>query len=866
MKKLLLIGLCMLLLIPFSLAVTDNDLEPYLVAQWGMEDGSGTTITDSSDNNNDLTIKNCDNNGWNNGIIGGGWKSNGDSDCMATGNSTDYSNLGAIELWVNLTTTGSNQVLFANTNVTENNVHTEAKTVSPNLRLDDTGNGNYLVSAHQPTANAWLHYVVTRNATHHTVYINGTYDSSIAETNAFSLDNHNQFTLGALNYFDGGVPSIIQESVIVYDLVRLYNKNLTNEEVNFTFNEGVGRVISAVGTIDLTNFEITSGNLQGTNTTAWDQNASINVTTDVLTGTFTTNVDANCSMRLNISQNYTEMIAADSNYKLATTETTSHSFTLYDTINLGNQKVHISCVDTNGAGRAAGVSDSGALELNMVSPSGVSVTLQFPLDNNRTIEDNVGFTYKPITYSSDFSNCSLLINGTLNSTVNSTLITNNSDSFISVNTLEYYNYTWNIKCCDVGGTCANGTARNIERNNFSIDNCSKYSTVAYNFTLKNESNSVVLNGDIDGIFNYTYGSVRRSYTLDMDSTEFSSICIHPSYASLGGSYTIDYSASGYPQRSNDLGSALYNNITEQVNLFLLATDAGIYARFITVDSFSNPISDVTAKMKKDGVTQETQTSDDSGLVTFWVNPDQDYSFEFTKTGYSAVTYSLRPTTSEIYTISMATTTGSRNRSYGSGISYSFTPSPRILQNNTAYDFRFQMDSTHWTVTDCTLFIVNNVTILSSSSSSYDSDSCDITINYNTGSYDSIKLIGQYGLNNTYINQSFPYSVFHTYTGQFSLKNFLDDLKAFNGAGFNNNTKLILSLLIIMGVVVSISIRKDGLRDPTILIGIIIVLTWLFSIMGWLSITTGGVPTIMQQWIIAILVTLLGGSYIVRDML
>ena len=65
---------------------------------------------------------------------------------------------------------------------------------------------------------------------------------------------------------------------------------------------------------------------------------------------------------MDVEQNHTEMLAANSNYKLATTGTTSHAGTLYDNITLGNHCMYCSGIsDPCGIETAAGVSSSRCL-------------------------------------------------------------------------------------------------------------------------------------------------------------------------------------------------------------------------------------------------------------------------------------------------------------------------------------------------------------------------------------------------------------------------------------------------------------------------------------------------------------------------
>jgi len=177
---------------------------------------------------------------------------------------------------------------------------------------------------------------------------------------------------------------------------------------------------------------------------------------------------------------------------------------------------------------------------------------------------------------------------------------------------------------------------------------------------------------------------------------------------------------------------------------------------------------------------------------------------------------------------------------------------------------FNMTSDYWTITDCTLYILNGTTVLDSSSVSYDADSCDIAITYNTDSYETIISRATYSLNGTEINTSVEYRVWYTYTGQFSLRNFLDDLKSFGDAGFSDTTRMIIAFLIIVCITAFTSI-KMGLREPISLTVLVIGMIWFFAYLGWLTINYESIPTEwLKQYILAILLSLIGGSYLMNE--
>ena len=426
-------------------------------------------------------------------------------------------------------------------------------------------------------------------------------------------------------------------------------------------------------------------------------------------------------------------------------------------------------------------------------------------------------------------------------------------------------FFWSI---NVDGTEYNLTSYNQNVSDFYLDDCSAHSIEALNFTIIDEETSALVNADWDGRFNYSYNGIKKYYDLTITADNTTQMCIFPNNISFTNSdYYIYYDESGYPQRKYIDTPVTIDNVTDNIVMYALASADGIYGRFQIVDSYSNPIEDASGIMKKEisgsWTTIESETSDGSGLMTFWLNPDTTYQFTFSKAGYGSVTETLRVTTTEIYTVTLGGTAEPRNISYSAGVSYGFYPN-FDLQNNTKYNFSFVMDSDYWDITDCTLYLKNGSTTISSSSTSYTSRNCNITIELDTNSYTTITSEAIYNLNSSSdITDSTQYTVAYRYVGEFSLKSFLDDLKAFGGAGFNDFTRMVIAFIIIFILLASVSYNM-GVVDPEVTIGLLIMLTCLFSYIGWLTLPYDGIRTEwLKQYIIAILISLGGGAFIMK---
>lgn len=426
---------------------------------------------------------------------------------------------------------------------------------------------------------------------------------------------------------------------------------------------------------------------------------------------------------------------------------------------------------------------------------------------------------------------------------------------------------------NIDGTPYNTTTQYQNVSDFYIDDCTAYSTIALNFTVIDEETSDLINVDWTGSFDYSYNGINKNYALTVTADNTSQICISPNNISLATDYYIYYEETDYPQRRYYDTSATLNNVTQDIILYVLNSASGIYGRFRIIDSYSNSIEGATGIMEReisgDWTIVEQEISDGAGLMTFWLNPNDDYQFTFSKVGIGSVTKILRVTTIEIYTVTLGGVEEERNYSHSLGISYGFEPTTD-LQNNTAYDFVFELDSSFWTITGCTFYLKNGTNTIDSGSS-YTGSTCDVTINLDTDDYEMIIAQAIYNLNSSKdITVSTQYTVQYRYVGQFSLKNFLDDLKAFGGAGFNDFTRMMFAFIIIFAIIAGLSYKAD-IKEPEMLIGLLIILVWFFSYIGWLTLSgliypaamDVGMANWLRQYIIALILTLAGGSFILK---
>ena len=276
------------------------------------------------------------------------------------------------------------------------------------------------------------------------IYWNGTLQTGTVLGGAGSADYAGNTYIGFnddnTDYFNG----IIDEAAI-------WNRALNASEILELYNSGDGYnpyaavaptpPVTTPPIISLIN--VTSENIFGENSTIWSVADTFqNFSSDVITGTYTTDINANCSQRIGFNQNYSTMVAANINYKSATTDTTSHSFTLYDNLTFGDQALYIACISSTGYENAT--SQTG--DLNITYWDTPSVTLNLPADLSTDNDGSIIYGYTPESNFS-FVNCSLWTNSTgswhLNQT--NTSISNGSINYFN-ETLSNGFYIWNVNC------------------------------------------------------------------------------------------------------------------------------------------------------------------------------------------------------------------------------------------------------------------------------------------------------------------------------------------------------------------------------------------------------------------------------------
>jgi hypothetical protein len=246
---------------------------------------------------------------------------------------------------------------------------------------------------------------------------------------------------------------------------------------------------------------------------------------------------------------------------------------------------------------------------------------------------------------------------------------------------------------------------------------------------------------------------------------------------------------------------------------------------------------------------------------------QQYTITASKTGYSATSVTIIPTTTDIYSLTLGGQS-SQNASCLSGVGYSFLPASYELMNLTDYTFMFNMTSSQCDVTACSMSIYTGPDLMDSLAGVYNASTCGAYAVFNTGNYTNITVIGTYTLESvSYSNQKVYYPTDWN-PGEYSMLTVFNDIKNFSGSGFDWRSKMLITFIIIFMITGIASWKFNSLINPEAAILLQFGLVLLFSVAGWMEIPSYVISfpqigdTNLGKYAIMFLDLLVSGAFIV----
>lgn len=343
-------------------------------------------------------------------------------------------------------------------------------------------------------------------------------------------------------------------------------------------------------------------------------------------------------------------------------------------------------------------------------------------------------------------------------------VTGSNSSYILSRTIDIplgagtNNFFWSITLGD--GTLINTPTRTqaIGGINLTLCTAAPQNTPFLNFSFKDENTLANVNATTDlATFEYYLGSggVSRNllYQNAVQNNSYT-FCFSPINRTLIADVNYQYSGTNYPQRGfTNLYSTLTSSVTQQI-LYLLSADDGIYVTIQTVNNLGNIISGVEVTLERDISGTPTVVgqgvTDAAGSVTFWLNPNFEHTFAFSKTGCTPSEFTVTPTQTT-YTVTL-TCEGDSNYDTSPipGIIFQKSPpSGPIVVGNTTFRYSVLSVSQNVSIEKAKFLIMHangtviktNETLVSSGFSFCTLTQCNLTLSYDIQKGDDLK--GQY---------------------------------------------------------------------------------------------------------------------------
>ena len=385
-------------------------------------------------------------------------------------------------------------------------------------------------------------------------------------------------------------------------------------------------------------------------------------------------------------------------------------------------------------------------------------------------------------------------------------------------------------------------------NDITLTNCSEGNSSSYlHLDFQDELSLISINASVSSsvwTFWIDDPSISKTFLFTNTGEESSyDFCFTPSTET----YTLDiefpYLATGYPQRIFRADDIVLTNSTFNRTLFLLGADDGFFTRYATINSLTGSIeSGVEVTVQKDISGTPTTISqgitDDTGLTTLWLNPNDLHSFTFIKETFNVNTFDIRPSSPDTYTVSMIPTQLGEGEGNGTEIVknlfYEIFPTRLTLEPNTNYVFSFNVSRSIDPVDSFSMTLSSNGTTIFS-----DTNLGNGIITTIINSSNNISIFGSYAINleNETMLLSKTWSIINIIQGEFSLDAWME---FGNELSFNSLWWNLFRFIVIFSVLLTVAYGfyyVDPFDSSISSLVAAIVTVWLFGTFGWLTIDT-----------------------------
>ena len=212
-----------------------------LVGHWKLDENSGTTAADSSDNSNNGTLTNMAGDEWTSGTVDGALDFDGYNDYIAVPHADEFlADNGTVALWFNGDNVSSTDGLLSKDSSdydTGGHLTIRINSSQVQVRLQSTSN-SYSISSGTLQDDTWYHVALSWGSAGMKLYMNGTEVDTDAYTGGLGtssggIGNYEPMALGACNWgSDNLVMTPIQDFFDgTIDDVRFYSRALSDAEI-----------------------------------------------------------------------------------------------------------------------------------------------------------------------------------------------------------------------------------------------------------------------------------------------------------------------------------------------------------------------------------------------------------------------------------------------------------------------------------------------------------------------------------------------------------------------------------------------------------------------------------------------------------
>ncbi|KKK57943.1 hypothetical protein LCGC14_3049400, partial [marine sediment metagenome] len=308
-------------------------------------------------------------------------------------------------------------------------------------------------------------------------------------------------------------------------------------------------------------------------------------------------------------------------------------------------------------------------------------------------------------------------------------------------------------------------------------------------------------------------------------------CFEPGNHTISSTLSLSYNNAQSQQRVFIPTLLTLSNITTTQKLFLLPTALGLFTQFKTEDTIGNTLTLVKAVITRvlggNTITITSSFTDGSGLVVFFLNPDITYSGSFSKTGFVTNNFVFVPITDIRVVVLGITGAVIGGTDISQNMSYQTFPLNSSLQNNTDFLFGFDVNASE------TLTLISmNITSPNGTQLGFQSNAGAgfISETINTKNFTIINGAFVIQTSNETIKFVRIWIVGNDFIGDYSL---FRQLGLFLDYEFKDFTRLLIVIAVIFGLMIFLTAGQITDTSES-QIAVLIILVWIFSVVGWLQ--------------------------------